>query len=114
MNDDDPVYAELTHVHGWFNVKTLHEHRLEFVLRAAEERNEQPYRYYVDQLVSALGEEFKGDPSRGIVEEQYMGDISLCLLADDVEDLMEGLGMCDAVIERWTKRFNVDKMKDDK
>jgi hypothetical protein len=118
MNDDieDPVFAELTHVHGWFNVTTVHGHRLEFVLRDAEDWDNggQPQGFYVDSLVSMLGEEFRGDPERGIVEEQHFGHISLCLLAPNVEELMDGLGVCDTIIERWIERFGINDMKDRK
>jgi hypothetical protein len=112
VSDDDDIYAELTHVDGWLNVKTWHGHRLEFVLRDAEERNQQPGGYYVTQLIDMLDEAFKGDPERGIESHESYGHVSLCLRAEDLDGLLDGLGVCDTIIERWIKRFNVDKMRD--
>lgn len=102
---------DTTHYVAWFNVETVHEHLLEFVLNDAEQRNGKEHGHYSGELSKALRQAFESSDSVWHVEEQGYGYISHAIAADSWPQLNEALSICEGVVIAWAQKYNVEGMK---
>lgn len=92
-------------------VQTAHEHRLEFVLRAAEERNNKDEGFYEKQLFDALQGALKALPHEAyaVVSSVY-GNISYDIEVADYQEWQHTRGAVEQTIKRWKSKYAIDRM----
>jgi hypothetical protein len=100
---------------AWVNVETDHGSSLEFVLSAAAERKSLTLSpdYYSKSLFDSICEALEPLNYAWFDSHQTYGDISYKISANTLEALHEAINISAKVVNTWSKRYNVNKMKVD-
>lgn len=87
------------------DVRTKHEHRLEFVLDQAGDRTDTDYysELYdmLDDAVAVYG---------SCREVECYGDINVTMGVSDYNDIPRVLEICDTVVAKWIAKYNINQM----
>jgi hypothetical protein len=109
-----------THSFGaWIAVETKHGSRLEFVLRAADDRNGRPHHHehvfttYTDRLWDMLKKEFKRSKSIDVREKQEYGDVMFYIQANTLKELQSAIVRSERVTQRWVNKYRVNIMREE-
>lgn len=100
----------------WIVVETKHGSRLEFVLRAADDRNGNPRHHehvfttYTDRLWDMLKKEFKRSKSINVREKQEYGDVMFYIQANTLKELQSALVRSERVTQRWINKYRINSM----
>ncbi len=119
------VNIEVSTWQCWCYVVTKHQHKLEFVLDEANERNRpqhileassqrigQKHTTYAQHLWNMLDQEFAKTNCGRLKETQEYGELAFGIEADSAEQLQHMISLSDTVISRWINKYHINSMID--